>query len=105
MSMVTFDLEGLVRGVRAAAGLPDHPATSANLLRERRDAGLSRPATPANPLQNELAERGPHGQNSRNLREAAERAASIPRGYTELELEEARRDAQRLGYGLNRKLH
>jgi hypothetical protein len=34
---------------------------------------------------------------SRRL-EAAERAASIPRGYTRAELEAARLDARRLGY-------
>jgi hypothetical protein len=28
-----------------------------------------------------------------------------PRGYTKAELEAARRDAKRLGYGINRKLH
>jgi hypothetical protein len=32
MSMVAFDLEGIVRGVRVAAGLSDLPATAANLL-------------------------------------------------------------------------
>jgi hypothetical protein len=30
--------------------------------------------------------------------DAAERAVSIPRGYTNTELDAARRDAQRLGY-------
>lgn len=33
------------------------------------------------------------------------KAPRYPFGYTELELEEARRDAERLGYGINRKLH
>jgi hypothetical protein len=33
------------------------------------------------------------------------KAPRYPFGYTELELEEARLDAERLGYGLNRKLH
>jgi hypothetical protein len=37
--------------------------------------------------------------------EAAERATSIPRGYTQAELEAARRDAERLGYGGSRMLH
>ena len=48
-----------------------------------------------------------HPQNPRNRAEteAAERAASIPRGYTKAEIEAARRDAERLGYGINRKLH
>jgi hypothetical protein len=31
--------------------------------------------------------------------EAAERAASVPRGYARAELRAARRDAKRLGYG------
>jgi hypothetical protein len=34
--------------------------------------------------------------------EAAEKTASIPRGYIKAELEGARLDAERLGYGLTR---
>jgi len=37
--------------------------------------------------------------------EAAERAVSIPRGYTNAELEAARRDAERLGYGRGGTVH
>lgn len=37
--------------------------------------------------------------------EAAERAASIPRGYTRAELEAARLDAQRLGYSGRTTIH
>jgi hypothetical protein len=44
-------------------------------------------------------------QNPQNRGEAAARAASTPRGYTKAEIEAARRDAARLGYGINRKLH
>jgi hypothetical protein len=37
--------------------------------------------------------------------EAAERASSIPGGYTKAELEASRRDAERLGYGRGRTVH
>lgn len=51
------------------------------------DAVDATDATPSKSVQQSPAE------------EAAERAASVPRGYAKAELEAARRDAKRLGYG------
>ena len=61
------------------------------------------PSKPSKPLRHPTD----NPQNSRNRAEteAAERATSIPLGYTRAEIEAARRDAERLGYGINRKLH
>ena len=46
-------------------------------------------------------------QNPRNLAELSNpsKPPRYPLGYTRAELEAARRDAKRLGYGINRKLH
>jgi hypothetical protein len=113
MTVSRFDPDAIMREVRAVADLRP-PATTATLLqKEANRSNVAIVASHSGAKFNEasipecsnvaiVAKRPPTPDTatalSNRAAEAAERAASIPRGYTRAELEAARLDARRLGY-------